>query len=60
MMKTNWELDTSSLKKQRIFGDTLPKNIFDWLKTKCFEAKERKYDTSNIVKNYSLKFVLFK
>ena len=60
MIKTNWELDTSSLKKQRIFGAALPKDIFDWLKIKCFEAKENKNDTSNIVKNHSLKFVLFK
>ena len=60
MIKTNWESDRASLEKQRIFSDTIPKDIFDWLKNKCFEVKEKNNDTSNIVKNYSLKFVLFK
>tara|TARA_Y100000816_G_C26066762_1_gene560683 strand:- start:148 stop:819 length:672 start_codon:yes stop_codon:yes gene_type:complete len=60
VIKTNWESDRASLEKQRIFSDTIPKDIFDWLKNKCFEVKEKNNDTSNIVRNYSLKFVLFK
>ena len=40
MLKNNWELDKEKIQSLSMYHDTLPTDIFDWLKNKSFEARE--------------------
>ena len=44
MLKTNWELNKTKFANLGINHYELPTDIFDWLKTKSFEAKEKDID----------------
>ena len=44
MSKTNWELNKTKFANLGINHYELPTDIFDWLKTKSFEAKEKDID----------------
>jgi len=47
MLKTNWELDQKKFKHLGINHYDLPTNMYDWLKIKSFEAKDKGYDARN-------------
>ena len=46
MTKTNWELDQCNLDRLGLSYDTVPTDMFDWLKIKSFEAKNKENDAT--------------
>ena len=46
MKKTNWESDQSNLDRMGLSYDTVPIDMFDWLKIKSFEAKNKENDAT--------------